>query len=406
MKRIFLYAILIIIGGNGFAGGMQDFRLNNSLACLSPDNKKLLFVSDNEDPVKIWNTETGSLLYSFPVRGEVTALTFSPDSQYAAAGVLLSREPVYASLSIWNTAAGELTAFTDSGISIFLKFNEDARSLSFGTYYINCWEEWFWESGEIKKLPERLIDQEHRSEKPDESLAVNKDLGIIVRVGREMGMPLVVQEIVTERELQTVRIDSSLPVRVLFFTETGDRLLTLHSGGKSEVLVWNPENWEIITRLEVEGFISQGCISSDSSLLFLHIYPYTGEIWSLETLSLRNTFSLRLPEESLYAAAENGDLELVKEILLQENLELDREIGSYASTALMAAAYRGHADIVSMLLEAGADPAPVNWQGKTALDIACDILHALENRTNQGSDPAISMQIRNQKRLISLLENI
>jgi TonB family protein len=74
----------------------------------------------------------------------------------------------------------------------------------------------------------------------------------------------------------------------------------------------------------------------------------------------RDNLSSVLPRAALY-----GDLSLVREILANR-VDLEYH-GPYHATALMLAADRGLPDMVGVLLQAGANPHAVDWDGRGAL---------------------------------------
>ncbi|MCI4407481.1 MAG: ankyrin repeat domain-containing protein [Thermofilum sp.] len=92
--------------------------------------------------------------------------------------------------------------------------------------------------------------------------------------------------------------------------------------------------------------------------------------------------------EELFKAAENGDVERVKELLASvpdfHRMEYVNATPSYGSTPLHYAAYNGHTDFVKLLLENGADPSIKDNSGKTAADLArerghIEIANMIEN---------------------------
>lgn len=77
------------------------------------------------------------------------------------------------------------------------------------------------------------------------------------------------------------------------------------------------------------------------------------------------------------------------ESLLAHGAEVDQPDGARGNTALMGAAFKGHAVVAERLLHAGADPEAVNGAGQTALMFAAlfardAIVDALLDR---GADP-------------------
>src|SRR4029079_18644074 len=69
---------------------------------------------------------------------------------------------------------------------------------------------------------------------------------------------------------------------------------------------------------------------------------------------------------ALYAAVHKGNKDSVKLLLAQPGIKLD-ESNDDGDTALMVAAEHGHAEIVEMLLKAGADVSITDEAGETAI---------------------------------------
>ncbi|XP_046555881.1 uncharacterized protein LOC124265130 isoform X2 [Haliotis rubra] len=75
-------------------------------------------------------------------------------------------------------------------------------------------------------------------------------------------------------------------------------------------------------------------------------------------------------DRDLYSASEDGDLERVKRILAAGHVDINTR-GDYSGTPVMAAAVRGHRDVVEFLVGRGADVSLVNRYGSNVLHYAC-----------------------------------
>ncbi|XP_046554770.1 ankyrin repeat domain-containing protein 1-like isoform X2 [Haliotis rubra] len=73
----------------------------------------------------------------------------------------------------------------------------------------------------------------------------------------------------------------------------------------------------------------------------------------------------------LYSASEDGDLETVKRILAAGHVDINTRGGSWIQTPVMAAAGRGHRDVVEFLVGRGADVSLVDRDGWNVLHWAC-----------------------------------
>ncbi|XP_067653971.1 fibronectin type 3 and ankyrin repeat domains protein 1-like [Haliotis asinina] len=71
----------------------------------------------------------------------------------------------------------------------------------------------------------------------------------------------------------------------------------------------------------------------------------------------------------LYYASRRGDLETVKRILAEGDVDINYRRGSW--TPLMVAAYNGHRDVVEFLVDREADMSLVNSDGSNVLHLAC-----------------------------------
>jgi ankyrin repeat protein len=70
---------------------------------------------------------------------------------------------------------------------------------------------------------------------------------------------------------------------------------------------------------------------------------------------------------ALYAASNKGNKNSVKLLLAQPGIKLDETNDTVGNTALMAAAEHGHAEIVEMLVAAGAKVSITDIGGETAI---------------------------------------
>lgn len=96
--------------------------------------------------------------------------------------------------------------------------------------------------------------------------------------------------------------------------------------------------------------------------------------------------------EELFDAVECADAELVAQLLDSEldlhGAKLDFTCTLQHDTPLIVAAKKGNADIVEMLVDAGANTAAVNTYGRTALHEGC-IAQRLSVTTTLAEDPAV-----------------
>ncbi|WXL25750.1 ankyrin repeat domain-containing protein [Ectopseudomonas mendocina] len=134
--------------------------------------------------------------------------------------------------------------------------------------------------------------------------------------------------------------------------------------------------------------------------LILILSLFSGFSHAAETADQLNqaTVSQRLADY-LFNAARQGDQAILNEFI-QAGYDLDRQ-DQKGYTALILAAYNGHADAVDLLLAAGANPCTEDKRGNTALmgaifkgelRIARTLLNAACNpdqRNNAGQTPAM-----------------
>ncbi|XP_067653123.1 fibronectin type 3 and ankyrin repeat domains protein 1-like [Haliotis asinina] len=72
----------------------------------------------------------------------------------------------------------------------------------------------------------------------------------------------------------------------------------------------------------------------------------------------------------LYDASRDGDLETVKRILAEGDVDINYT-GDWSRTPVMAAAVNGHSDVVEFLMGRGADVSLVDGYGRNVLHLAC-----------------------------------
>lgn len=115
-------------------------------------------------------------------------------------------------------------------------------------------------------------------------------------------------------------------------------------------------------------------------------------LWLCLMLTSNIVHAMESDEARYFAAAEEGNLEAVLAHLEQEGINAVNEDGS---TALVIAAFAGHAPVVKALLERGASPFVVNAGGQHALmgaashnlvDIAQDLMYAGLSATDADAD--------------------
>lgn len=93
-------------------------------------------------------------------------------------------------------------------------------------------------------------------------------------------------------------------------------------------------------------------------------------------LNLNSIYNYLIGYTGLYWAAEEGKYEMV-EFLLNKGAKVDTKNGPFRWTALHIAAYKGHLNIVKLLVERKASVSiysgvPCSWCGQTALTIAAE----------------------------------
>lgn len=115
----------------------------------------------------------------------------------------------------------------------------------------------------------------------------------------------------------------------------------------------------------LEAFIENGFVFNLRSQKAWELLVWCSQVGSLEALS----FLLYLfPEQhsSIFVKAAKEGLFLILRNLLNTDINLNTRDSEF-HTALMWATYHEHVDIVSLLLEAGADPNVTDGHGRTAM---------------------------------------
>lgn len=87
-----------------------------------------------------------------------------------------------------------------------------------------------------------------------------------------------------------------------------------------------------------------------------------------------NTAHPYIGENPLYLAAKAGHIKVVKRLLKEKNIEVDKALKD-GTTPLMVASYEGNLEIVDILLKAGANPKKTGPKGVTSLYWAADKNH-------------------------------
>jgi ankyrin repeat protein len=75
-------------------------------------------------------------------------------------------------------------------------------------------------------------------------------------------------------------------------------------------------------------------------------------------------------ESPIFDAAKRGDLGTVRQLVQSDPAELKKKDAAFGATPLHWAALRGHKDVVTFLLSAGADTKATNRDGETPLQVA------------------------------------
>lgn len=96
-------------------------------------------------------------------------------------------------------------------------------------------------------------------------------------------------------------------------------------------------------------------------------------------------------DNELIAASFHGDLEKVQR-LVQNGAEIEAKDGRYQATPLHLASWNGHKDVISLLMESGANKNAQDKHGKTPLHCACrkgneEVMKLL---LEKGADPTIT----------------
>ncbi|KAM0517682.1 hypothetical protein ACHAPE_004655 [Trichoderma viride] len=129
--------------------------------------------------------------------------------------------------------------------------------------------------------------------------------------------------------------------------------------------------WLLVYNVEKPSKIELGILLGDLLLLSVR----SGQVDAAEMLLNHQPdihYSARHGETALYCAAQANDLDLVKLLLTytQRGLAVDFPAHNTRWTPLMVACANGHSEVVSCLLEAGADPDRCDGLGWTAREHA------------------------------------
>ena len=120
-------------------------------------------------------------------------------------------------------------------------------------------------------------------------------------------------------------------------------------------------------------------------------------------------------KRELYQASEDGDVKEVENILSTGMADVSCIWGPHGATPLNYASWKGHKDVVELLLDAGADPKNEDVKGHTPLHLAAeyghkDVVKLLLDRganpnpaANKGMTPLIDASYFGQKDVVQLL---
>jgi Tol biopolymer transport system component len=92
---------------------------------LSPDNK--WFAASADDAIRVWDTTTGNITFTMPIKGQALGLAFSPDSKILLSGLAQK-------ITVWDVVAGKsLREFSVDGYLYSLAFLPSGQSFIAGT---------------------------------------------------------------------------------------------------------------------------------------------------------------------------------------------------------------------------------------------------------------------------------
>lgn len=370
VPQIFLLLFLLLVVSLANAprsyamGGFNPFHSSGALA-FSPEGDYIAYAPYYSGPVRTFRLKDGSLLHVFPFEWSAEDIDISRDGRLVAAGALGSTEPQYSAIRVWDVRTEQVVGERELGgrLAAFVQFSEDSSRLfhgSLGTTQVSWNEPKTWwnmvdEDGDTSNTAPLPPSASISIGWFNSSIAANYRRGVAATCQREAGSSIEVRQIAGGALIK--EFPESRTVESLFFSREGGVLAAVLAGEKSSVRLWKTDSWDELEPLAVDGSVVHGALNGNGTLLALHAKPDTLIVWDLRTRRQLLSFSAILPEENLYKAAEEGDAQRVIAILGRD-VNVDEPVGYRSTTPLLAAARRGHAAVVSLLIAAGADANP------------------------------------------------